>query len=96
MKKPYYCDNEFAPMANPNTPTPVRKGPSHATPHTTGGYPDEGEAPGHVEKTYAPNAYPDGSVPKETGWQSREGSISALPGHNAMTVCRNRHRSRGS
>ena len=94
MKKPYYCDNEFAPPAG-LTKSRVFRGPSHATPHTTGGYRDEGEAKGHVEKTYASNEYPEGSVPMETGWQSREGSISRLPGHNAMTVCRNRHKSRG-
>jgi len=48
------------------------------------------ERPKYTEAQSRANDYPAGSVPKETGWQSREGSISKLSGHNKITVCRGR------
>jgi len=42
----------------------------------------------HQYATSAPNEYPAGSVPRETGWESREVAISRLPDHNRITVCR--------
>ena len=48
------------------------------------------DAPRYKERRAAPNDYPEGSVPKESGWQAREGAISRIPGNNAITVCRGR------
>lgn len=42
----------------------------------------------HSYETSEPNAYPRGSVPVETGAYRAEGSISKIPNHNRITVCR--------
>lgn len=43
----------------------------------------------HTYETSAPNAYPAGSVPKETGYGARDISSGGfLPNHNRITVCR--------
>jgi hypothetical protein len=42
----------------------------------------------HSYATTAPNEYPEGSVPRETGWERHETFISKIPGNNRITVCR--------
>jgi hypothetical protein len=42
----------------------------------------------HSYATSPANEYPDGSVPRETGWERKETFISKIPGNNRITVCR--------
>ena len=43
----------------------------------------------HEYRTSAPNDYPSGSVPMETGWEhGPDASISRIKDHNRVTVCR--------
>ena len=42
----------------------------------------------HRYETTAPNEYPTGSVPKETGAYAYDTSVSRIPNHNRITVCR--------
>lgn len=74
-------------MAAGSTMVKRKKEPKHGRAYATS---DEGEYPGHVEKTYGPGEYPEGSVPRETGFYATEASNLNLPGHNRITVCRGR------
>lgn len=72
--KSRYSDNRQAPMAPGETR--VKRA---------------SEGPRYTERTSAANAYPAGCVPEETGAYGHDGdSISRLPGHNRITVCRGR------
>jgi len=72
--KTRYSDNHQAPMAPGETR--VKRA---------------SEGPRYTERTSGANDYPEGSVPRETGWYGHDGdSISRLPGHNRITVCRGR------